>query len=152
MIVKLTPMATSIASIAKAAEASGADGLSLVNTYVGMAIDIESRRPRIATVTGGYSGPPIKPLALARVWEAFKAVRIPLIGMGGIASAEDVVEFYLAGASAVEIGTMLYVDPALPATITKRLQEYCDRHGVTNLSDLTGQMKWVDPAKAGGCR
>ncbi len=140
MIVKLTPMATSLASIGKVCEDCGADALSLVNTYVGLAIDIERKRPRIATVTGGYSGPPIKPMALARVWEVYKAVNIPLIGMGGICSAEDVIEFFLAGASAVQIGTMFYVDPAIPDKILLGMEQYCDRHGIKHLSELTGQL------------
>lgn len=141
LIAKLTPMAVSLAEIAKACEAAGADSVSMVNTYVGMAIDTETRRPKIGTLTGGYSGPPIKPLAIARVWEVFRAVKIPLIGMGGIATAEDVVEFFLAGSSAVQIGTLIYADPAIPGKIVNGLNAYCERHGISSMKELTGQLQ-----------
>lgn len=145
LIVKLTPMASSSAVIAKACEAAGADILSLVNTFVGIAIDPETRKPRIATITGGYSGPPIKPMALAKVWEVYNATKLPIIGMGGIASAEDVVEFFLAGSAAVQIGTMIYVEPAISATILEKLLEYGARHHLSTLSELTGALKRPQP-------
>ncbi|MBS1262543.1 MAG: Dihydroorotate dehydrogenase B (NAD(+)), catalytic subunit [Calditrichaeota bacterium] len=137
---KLTPNVASIVEGAQAAEAGGADALSLINTIVGMAVDWKTRRPRLATITGGYSGPPIKPVALAKVWEGYNAVNIPIVGIGGIANWKDVVEFLIAGASAVQIGTALYADPALPGKIAADLRRFMEVEGVASLSELTGSL------------
>jgi dihydroorotate dehydrogenase (NAD+) catalytic subunit len=138
LIVKLSPNVTSIAQMAYVAQESGADAVSLVNTFVAMAIDPETRRPRIANVTAGLSGPAIKPIALRMVYDAAHAVRIPVIGMGGISTAADVVEFMLAGATAVQIGTASYWDPCATEKIVDELQTWCAEHGVVRLTDLTG--------------
>ncbi|MCX7835730.1 MAG: dihydroorotate dehydrogenase [bacterium] len=138
IIVKLTPMATSLSEIAKVCEDNGADAVSLVNTYVGMAIDIYSLKPRIATITAGYSGPPIKPMALARVWEVVNAVSIPVIGMGGICCGEDAIEFFLAGATAIEIGTMIYVEPNIAKNILNDITHYCTLKNLVSTSQLAG--------------
>jgi dihydroorotate dehydrogenase (NAD+) catalytic subunit len=140
LIVKLSPNVTSIAQMAYVAQESGADAVSLVNTFVAMAIDAETRRPRIANVTAGLSGPAIKPIALRMVYDAAHAVRIPVIGMGGISTAADVVEFMLAGATAVQIGTASYWDPCATEKIVDELQAWCAEHEVTRLADLTGGM------------
>jgi dihydroorotate dehydrogenase (NAD+) catalytic subunit len=140
LIVKLSPNVTSIAEMARAAEAAGADAVSLVNTFVSLAIDIEKRRPRIANVTGGLSGPAIKPIALRMVWEAAAAVSIPVIGVG-IATAEDAVEFLLAGATAVQVGTASYADPKAAERIAKGLEAWCLHHGVERVADLTGGLQ-----------
>ncbi len=137
---KLTPNVADIGEGARAAEAGGSDAISLINTIVGMAVDWRSRRPKIATITGGYSGPPIKPVALAKVWQAYNAVKIPVIGMGGIVSWEDVLEFFIVGASAVQIGTALYADPALPEKITKGLSAYLDENRLSSISEITGTL------------
>jgi dihydroorotate dehydrogenase (NAD+) catalytic subunit len=129
---------TSIAQMAFVAQESGADAVSLVNTFVAMAIDAETRRPRIANVTAGLSGPAIKPIALRMVYDAAHAVRIPVIGMGGISTAADVVEFMLAGATAVQIGTASYWDPCATEKIVDELQEWCTEHDVMRLAGLTG--------------
>lgn len=138
IIVKLSPNVTSIAAMAKAAQEAGADAVSLVNTFVAMAIDVETRRPRIANVTAGLSGPAIKPIAVRMVYETAKAVNIPVIGMGGISTAEDVVEFMLAGATAVEIGTASYWDPVATEKIANDLERWCGEHKVERVADLTG--------------
>jgi dihydroorotate dehydrogenase (NAD+) catalytic subunit len=138
LIVKLSPNVTSIAQMAYVAQESGADAVSLVNTFVAMAIDAETRRPRIANVTAGLSGPAIKPIALRMVYDAAHAVRIPVIGMGGVSTATDVVEFMLAGATAVQIGTASYWDPCATEKIVDELQEWCTEHEVARVSDLTG--------------
>jgi len=138
---KLTPNVADIAPGAKAAEAGGADSLSLINTVVGMAVDYKSRRPKLSTITGGYSGPPIKPIALAKVWQAYNAVDIPIIGLGGIACWEDVVEFMIVGSSAVQIGTALYTEPELPASICEDLDRYMSSEGIKSLSEITGSLK-----------
>ncbi|MCB2212014.1 dihydroorotate dehydrogenase [bacterium] len=138
---KLTPNMTSVSQGALASEAGGADAVSLINTLVGMAVDWKSRRPKLATITGGYSGPPIKPVALAKVWEVWNAVKIPIIGIGGITNWKDVVEFMIVGASAVQIGTALYADPNLPGQIAADLREYMRNEGVGSLSELTGSLK-----------
>src|SRR5579864_9315074 len=140
LIVKLSPNVTSIALMAHVAQEAGADAISLVNTFVAMAIDPETRKPRIANVTAGLSGPAIKPIALRMVYDAAHAVNIPVIGMGGISTATDVVEFILAGATAVQIGTASYWDPCATEKIVDELQEWCHEHHVTRIADLTGGM------------
>jgi dihydroorotate dehydrogenase (NAD+) catalytic subunit len=140
LMVKLSPNVTSIAQMAYVAQESGADALSLVNTFVAMAIDPETRRPRIANVTAGLSGPAIKPIAVRMVYDAAHAVKIPVIGMGGISTAEDVIEFMLAGATAVEIGTASYWDPCATEKIVTQLEEWCTEHRIARIADLTGGM------------
>jgi len=139
VIVKLSPNVTSIAQIARSAADAGADAVSLVNTFLSLAIDPETRRPRIANVTGGLSGPAIKPIAVRLVHEASRAVQIPVIGMGGISSAEDAVEFMLAGASAVQVGTASYTDPRAVENIATGLQKWCKEHNIARVSELTGK-------------
>ncbi len=141
VIVKLTPNVTSIAEMARVAEAAGADALTLVNTFLGMAIDPRTRRPRFANVVAGLSGPAIKPLAVRMVWEAYQAVKIPLIGAGGIATGEDAVEFLLAGARAVQVGTANFWDPKATGNVLNELKRYGARHGVARVGDLTGAME-----------
>jgi dihydroorotate dehydrogenase (NAD+) catalytic subunit len=138
LIVKLSPNVTSIAQMAKVAEEAGADALSLINTFLAMSIDPETRKPRIANVTAGLSGPAIKPIAVRMVYDAARAAKIPVIGMGGISSAADIVEFMLAGATAVQIGTASYWDPCATEKIVDELQRYCIEHRIGRLSDLTG--------------
>jgi dihydroorotate dehydrogenase (NAD+) catalytic subunit len=140
LLVKLSPNVTSVSSMARVAEAAGADAVSLVNTFLSLAIDVETRRPRIANVTGGLSGPAIKPIAVRMVHEVWRAVKIPIVGMGGIVRPEDVVEFMLAGATAVEVGTASYADPRAVETISTGLQRWCNRHEVAAVRDLTGGM------------
>jgi dihydroorotate dehydrogenase (NAD+) catalytic subunit len=140
LIVKLSPNVTSIAQMAYVAQEAGADALSLINTFVAMAIDPETRKPRIANVTAGLSGPAIKPIAVRMVYDAAHAVRIPVIGMGGISTAADVVEFLLAGATAVQIGTASYWDPCATEKIVDELEEWCSDHHVARLSDFIGGM------------
>ena len=140
LIVKLSPNVTSIAQMAYVAQEAGADALSLINTFVAMAIDPETRKPRIANVTAGLSGPAIKPIAVRMVYDAAHAVKIPVIGMGGISKAEDVIEFLLAGATAVEIGTASYWDPCATEKIVDELQAWCGEHDVGRITDLTGGM------------
>jgi dihydroorotate dehydrogenase (NAD+) catalytic subunit len=140
LIVKLSPNVTSIAQMAYVAQEAGADALSLVNTFVAMAIDPETRKPRIANVTAGLSGPAIKPIAVRMVYDAAHAVRIPVIGMGGISTAEDVIEFMLAGASAVQIGTASYWDPCATEKIVDGVEQWCKDHHVTRIEDLIGGM------------
>ncbi len=138
VIVKLSPNVTSIPQMASIAAEAGADALSLVNTFVAMAIDVETRRPRIANVTAGLSGPAIKPIAVRMVYEAFRTVKIPILGMGGISRAADVAEFMLAGATAIEIGTANYWDPCATEAIADELLRWCVEHRVERLSELTG--------------
>jgi dihydroorotate dehydrogenase (NAD+) catalytic subunit len=140
LIVKLSPNVTSIAQMAYIAQEAGADAISLINTFVAMAIDTDTRKPRIANITAGLSGPAIKPIALRMVYDAAHAVKIPVIGMGGISTAEDVVEFMLAGATAVQIGTASYWDPCATEKIVDELQRWCQQHSIARLSDLTGGM------------
>lgn len=140
LMVKLSPNVTSIADIAKAAEASGADSVSLINTLMGMAIDAEKRRPKLSTITGGLSGACVKPVALRMVWQVSKAVQIPIIGLGGISSAEDAIEFLLAGASAIEIGTANFIDPSISQKVAAGIEDYCERHGFASVSELTGAL------------
>ena len=138
LIVKLSPNVTSIAQMAKVAENAGADALSVANTFVGMAIDAESRKPRIANITAGLSGPAIKPIAFRMVYDATRAVKIPVIGIGGISTAADVVEFMLAGATAVQVGTASFWDPRATEKIVDELTAWCIKHQVARLADLTG--------------
>ncbi|MEP7337043.1 MAG: dihydroorotate dehydrogenase [Acidobacteriota bacterium] len=138
VIVKMSPNVTDIAAISRAVEAAGADALSLINTAVGMAIDIHTRRPRLANVTGGLSGPAIKPIAVRCVFQASRAVKIPLIGIGGIATTEDALEFIIAGASAVQVGTANFYDPTASMKIVDGLADYCSRNGLANISALVG--------------
>lgn len=141
VIVKLSPNVTDVASIARAVEEAGADALSLINTAVGMSIDINTRRPRLANVTGGLSGPAIKPIAVRCVYQAFRAVRIPLIGIGGIANTEDALEFLIAGASAVQVGTANFYDPGASMKIVDGLADYCRRQGLKSITELIGTVK-----------
>lgn len=141
ILVKLSPNVTSIAAMARVAEDSGADALSLVNTFLSLSIDIKTRRPRIANVTGGLSGPAIKPIAVRMVWEAAQAVRIPIVGMGGIVSAEDAVEFLMAGATAVQVGTASYADPRAVERIAVALEQWCLRNHVEQVATLTGSFE-----------
>ena len=136
LIVKLSPNVTDITEIARAVEAEGADSISMINTLLGMAIDAEKRRPILSTITGGLSGPAVKPIALRMVWQTSQAVKVPIIGMGGIASATDAIEFLLAGASAVEVGTYNFVDPAVTTQIVDGIEDYMLRHGITDIQDL----------------
>jgi dihydroorotate dehydrogenase (NAD+) catalytic subunit len=138
IIVKLSPNVTSIAQMASVAEEAGADAISLVNTFLAMAIDAETRRPRIANVTAGLSGPAVKPIALRMVYEAAHAVKIPVIGMGGITTAVDIVEFMLAGAAAVQVGTASYFDPVATEKLVDELTAYCREHRIERIRDITG--------------
>jgi dihydroorotate dehydrogenase (NAD+) catalytic subunit len=147
LIVKLSPNVTSIALMAQTAQRAGADALSLVNTFLALSIDTETRRPRLSNVTGGLSGPAIKPIAVRMAWEAAKAVKIPIIGLGGIVAPEDVVEFLLAGATAVQIGTASYADPRATERIANELEQWCARHHVARVADLTGAMEVTPPAE-----
>ena len=138
LMVKLSPNVTNIAEIALAAEAAGADSVSLINTLLGMAIDAETRKPILSMVTGGLSGACVKPVALRMVWQVSKAVKIPVIGLGGISSATDAIEFLLAGASAIQIGTANFIDPAISGKVAKGIVEYCEKHGVEDVNELIG--------------
>lgn len=138
LMVKLSPNVTNIAEIALAAEAAGADSVSLINTLLGMAIDAETRKLVLSMVTGGLSGACVKPVALRMVWQVSKAVKIPVIGLGGISSATDAIEFLLAGASAIQIGTANFIDPAISAKVAKGIMEYCERQGVGDVNELIG--------------
>lgn len=140
MIVKLSPNVTDIAEIARAVEAEGADGVSLINTLLGMAIDAETRKPKLSTITGGLSGPAVKPVALRMVWQVSKAVKIPVMGLGGISNAADAIEFMLAGATAVQVGTANFVDPMICVKIIDGIEEYLDRHNIANVSELIGAL------------
>ena len=141
LIVKLSPNVTDITEIARAVEAEGADSISMINTLLGMAIDAEKRRPVLSTITGGLSGPAVKPIALRMVWQTAQAVKVPIIGMGGIASAADAIEFLLAGASAVEVGTYNFVDPSVTTQIVDGIEDYMRRHGFTDIQDLIGALQ-----------
>jgi len=145
LIVKLSPNVTSIAHMAKIAAGAGADGLSLVNTFLAMAIDVETRRPRLSNVTGGLSGPAIKPIALRMVYEAAQAVNIPILGMGGILTPEDAVEFLLAGATAVQVGTASYADPCAVERLARGLASWCRNHHVERVASLTGGLEVPSP-------
>ncbi len=141
LIVKLSPNVTSIGQMAHVAQESGADAISLVNTFVAMSIDVETRRPRIANVTAGLSGPAIKPIAVRMVYEASKSVQIPVIGLGGISTAADVIEFMLAGASAVQVGTSSFWDPRATEKIVSELERWCAAHEIARIAELTGAMQ-----------
>ena len=141
LIVKLSPNVTSIADIARAVEAEGADSVSLINTLMGMAIDIEKRQPLLSISTGGLSGPAVKPVALRMVWQVAKAVKIPVIGLGGISSATDAIEFLMAGASAIEIGTANFLDPAITVKVRDGINEWLDAHGCKSVSEIVGTLK-----------
>jgi dihydroorotate dehydrogenase (NAD+) catalytic subunit len=138
VIPKLTPNVTDIASIARAAESAGADAVSLVNTFLAMSIDIETRRPRLSNIVGGLSGPAIRPIAVRMVYECRQAIRIPIIGMGGIATAGDALEFMVAGASAVQVGTANFVDPLIWPKLITGIQDYMHRHAIVRIADLVG--------------
>ena len=138
MIVKLSPNVTDIGELAKAAVSSGADSLSLINTLLGMAINSETRKPVLATVTGGLSGPAIKPVALRMVWEVAKAVNVPIVGIGGIMNATDAIEFFLAGASAIQVGTANYIDPLITLKIIDGIDSYLNRHNFNSITDIVG--------------
>lgn len=141
LIVKLSPNVTSIADIARAVEAEGADSVSLINTLMGMAIDIERRQPLLSISTGGLSGPAVKPVALRMVWQVAKAVNIPVIGLGGISSATDAIEFLLAGASAIEIGTANFLDPAITIKVRDGINQWLDDHGCRSVQEIVGSLK-----------
>jgi dihydroorotate dehydrogenase (NAD+) catalytic subunit len=141
LIVKLSPNVTSIAHMAKVAVGAGADAISLVNTFLAMSIDSETRRPRLSNITGGLSGPAIKPIALRMVYEAARAVKVPILGMGGIVTPEDAVEFMLAGATAVQVGTASYADPRGTERLAKGLESWCRGHQVERVASLTGALE-----------
>lgn len=138
VIVKLSPNVTDVTEIARAVEAEGADAVSLINTLMGMAIDVERMRPCLSTVTGGLSGPAVRPVAVRMVWQTAKAVSIPVIGLGGIMTGRDALEFILAGATAVEMGTANFIDPAVTVKVIEYIEKFCDRHGVTDINELIG--------------
>ena len=138
LIVKLTPNVTSVVEIAKAVEGAGADSVSLINTLLGMAVDVERRRPMLSTVTGGLSGPCVKPVAVRCVWQVAHAVKIPVIGLGGIRTAADALEFLMAGAKAVEVGTANFLDPQVTVKIVDGLTDYCRRHNISDINEIIG--------------
>ncbi len=141
LIVKLSPNVTDIAEIAKACEAEGADAVSLINTLMGMAIDVEKRRPVLSISTGGLSGPAVKPVALRMVWQTAKAVKIPVVGLGGICTAQDAIEFLMAGATAIEIGTANFLDPAVTVKVRDGINDWLDRHGCASVSEIIGALE-----------
>ena len=141
LIVKLSPNVTDISEIALAVEAEGADSVSLINTLLGMAIDSEKRKPVLSTITGGLSGPAVKPIALRMVWQVANSVKIPVIGMGGIMNATDAIEFLLAGASAIQIGTANFIDPTVAIKVLDGINEYLDRHGFQSVTDIIGALE-----------
>ena len=141
MIVKLTPNVTDITEIARAVQAAGADAVSLTNTFLGMAIDVEKRKPMLSTITGGLSGPCIRPIAVRMVWQVANAVKVPVVGLGGIASGRDAIEFLLAGATAVQIGTANFVDPQVTVKAIDYIEDYLKRHQITSVRELIGGME-----------
>ena len=141
LIVKLSPNVTDITEIAKAAEAAGADSVSLINTLLGMAINAEKRKPVLSTITGGMSGAAVKPIALRMVWQVAKAVNIPVVGLGGIMNWRDAVEFLLAGATAIEIGTANFIDPAITVKVSQGIDDYLNRHGFSSVKDIIGALE-----------
>lgn len=141
LIVKLTPNVTDITEIARAAEASGADAISLINTLLGMAIDVKRRRPVLARVVGGFSGPAVKPVALRMVWQCSKAVSVPILGMGGVTTGTDAVEFMLAGATAVAVGTANFMNPQATVDVIDGIIDYCEEQGVNDVNDLIGALE-----------
>ncbi len=138
LMVKLSPNVTSITDIAKAVEGEGADSVSLINTMLGMAIDVERRRPMLSTVTGGLSGPAVRPVAVRMVWQVAKAVGIPVVGLGGIMTGRDALEFIMAGATAVEVGTANFINPSVTVRIINEIRDYCERHNISDISELRG--------------
>ena len=144
LIPKLTPNVTDVASFARASEEAGADAVSLVNTFLAMAIDVETRTPKLSNGMGGLSGPAIRPIAVRMVWECFQAVKLPIIGMGGIATVEDALEFIIAGSSAVQVGTANFVDPFIWSKLINGLDAYLTRHKIANVTDLIGTLR-VEP-------
>ncbi len=141
LMVKLSPNVTSIADIARAVEAAGADSVSLINTLLGMAIDAETRRPVVSTVTGGLSGAAVKPVALRMVWQVYNAVNIPVVGLGGIMCARDAIEFIIAGASAIQVGTANFIDPTITVKIVDGIKEYMERHAIGSIDELRGSLQ-----------
>lgn len=141
MIVKLTPNVTDITEIARAVEAAGADAVSLTNTFLGMAIDVEKRKPMLSTITGGLSGPCIRPIAVRMVWQVANAVKVPVVGLGGIASGRDAIEFLLAGATAVQIGTANFIDPQVTVKAIDYIEDYLKRHQIASMRELIGGME-----------
>ena len=141
LIVKLSPNVTNIADIARVCEAEGADSVSLINTLMGMAIDIEKRRPVLSIATGGLSGPAVKPVALRMVWQVAKAVKIPVVGLGGISTAEDAIEFLMAGATAIEIGTANFVDPQVTIKVRDGISQWLDSHGCHSVTEIIGALE-----------
>lgn len=141
MIVKLSPNVTDITEIARSVEAEGADSVSLINTLLGMAIDIKSHKPLLSTITGGLSGPCVKPVALRMVWQTFNAVKIPVIGMGGISCWQDAIEFILAGSTAIQIGTYNFIDPTIGEKVVKGIEQYLDDNNISNINELVGALK-----------
>ena len=142
LIVKLSPNVTDIAEIARACEAEGADSVSLINTLMGMAIDIEKRRPVLSIATGGLSGPAVKPVALRMVWQVAKAVKIPVVGLGGIMTAEDAIEFFMAGATAIEIGTANFIDPTATIKVRDGINDWLERHGCQSIQEIIGNIEY----------
>ena len=140
VIVKLSPNVTSIAEIAKAVEAEGADSVSLINTLLGMSIDVERQRPHLSTITGGLSGAAVRPVAVRMVWQVAHAVKIPVVGLGGIMNGRDAIEFMLAGAHAIEVGTANFINPAVTIKIIDYMNDYCERHGVEDINDIVGMI------------
>lgn len=138
IIVKLSPNVTSIADIAMAVENAGADAVSLINTLLGMAIDVEKKRPYLSTITGGLSGPAVRPVAVRMVWQVAKAVKIPVVGLGGIMNGRDALEFIMAGATAIEIGTANFIDPAITTKVIEDIDDFCQRHGINDVNELIG--------------
>lgn len=138
LMVKLSPNVTSITDIAKAVEGEGADSVSLINTLLGMAIDVERRRPMLSTVTGGLSGPAVRPVAVRMVWQVAKAVGIPVVGLGGIMTGRDALEFIMAGATAVEVGTANFINPSVTVRIINEIRDYCERHNISDINELRG--------------
>lgn len=141
LIVKLSPNVTDVSAIARSVEDAGADAVSLINTLMGMSIDIEKRRPVLSIATGGLSGPAVKPVALRMVWQVARAVKIPVVGLGGIMNARDAVEFLLAGASAIEIGTANFIDPAVTVKVARGIDEYLERHGCRSVEEIIGALE-----------
>ena len=141
LMVKLSPNVTSITELAKAVVDGGADVITLINTLLGMAIDAERRKPVLSTITGGLSGPAIKPIALRMVWQVHKAVSVPIIGLGGIMNATDAIEFILAGASAIQVGTANFIDPMISVKIVDGIEDYMQRHKVNSIKDLIGALR-----------
>jgi dihydroorotate dehydrogenase (NAD+) catalytic subunit len=138
LIVKLSPNVTDIAEIARAVEAEGADSVSLINTLMGMAIDVDRRKPYLSTITGGLSGPAVRPIAVRMVWQVAKAVKIPVIGLGGIMTSRDALEFLMAGATAVEVGTANFIDPSASVRIVREIEEYCQKNKISDIREIIG--------------